>query len=203
METLRKTSIFFLCGMLLSLLGEVVVKLLIEQNPPDFFSFSLFLNNALLFFILVSFYYFSLRLAIKLEFYYLLGFMLGIMIEWYGLGNTPLLNTMLNTIAMFFYWSAIVLFPAAAVEKEFSRGRRNILALFMGMILLDAVLIYLVKLSPAAPFFWVLLIASYVFVAICAWSQLVKAQLLKWWFVSLMAFLFLLGNLLYRVMVLI
>lgn len=123
---------FILIGLLFATVGEFVLNILILNSLSDY------LFTFIIYFLLLVFIYYSSKIINFLFrkkltaniIYYLTYSLLGLMIEWFLLGNSPSGNPDANQIGMFSFWAAVCMMPRIFTDKN-----KNLIKLKKSVIL--------------------------------------------------------------------
>ena len=136
---MKKLLIFVLLGLLLSAPGEILNQLLARHNFRAFRS--TMISYAVL--LLIGFFASKGLSAVcpkskaRLIQYLLFGF-LGLMVEWFLLGNAPVLEPfqVITQPGMFTYWGTMLLAPCLIMEPGFVELKRSFTRFFAWFSLL-------------------------------------------------------------------
>jgi hypothetical protein len=143
---MKKLLIFVLLGLLFAAPGEILNQILARQNVRAFGS--TMISYAVL--LVVAFFVGKGISAVckrpkSLLIYYLLFGFLGLMVEWFLLGNAPVLEPfqIITQPGMFTYWGTLVLAPRLMMEPDVAPLKKSF-ARFFGAFSLCYLLVALV-----------------------------------------------------------
>jgi hypothetical protein len=160
---MKKLLIFILLGLGFAAPGEILNQILARQNFSAFGSTMISYMALLLigFFvgkgISAAFNKSKARLV-----YYLLFGSLGLMVEWFLLGNAPVLEPfqIITQPGMFTYWGTLVLAPCLITEPDFGSLKRSFAKFFVAFSLLYLLIALVVPRSKGGIFFGFILFAA-------------------------------------------
>jgi hypothetical protein len=136
---MKKLLIFVLLGLLLAAPGEILNQLLARHNLRAFRSTMISYSVLLLvgFFASKGLSAFCRKSRARLIHYLLFGF-LGLMVEWFLLGNAPVLEPfqIITQPGMFTYWGTMLLAPCLIMERGFAELKRSFARFFASFSLL-------------------------------------------------------------------
>ena len=136
---MKKLLIFVLLGLLVSAPGEILNQLLARHNLRAFRSTMISYGVLLLigFFASKGLSAVCPKSKALLIQYLLFGF-LGLMVEWFLLGNAPVLEPfqIITQPGMFTYWGTMLLAPCLIMERGFAELKRSFARFFASFSLL-------------------------------------------------------------------
>jgi hypothetical protein len=157
--------IFVLFGLALAAPAEVLNQVLARGNPPAF------LNTMISYFVLLVIGYFvnqalarhfHRRARARLTLYLLFG-SLGLMVEWFLLGNAPVLSPLqlITQSGMFTYWGTMMLAPCLLREPaDFAGIKRKFVRFFGAYSLLYLLVAGIVPRAKGGIFFAFVIFAA-------------------------------------------
>ena len=136
---MKKLLTFVLLGLLVSAPGEILNQLLARHNLRAFRSTMISYGVLLLigFFASKGLSAVCPKSKARLIQYLLFGF-LGLMVEWFLLGNAPVLEPfqIITQPGMFTYWGTMLLAPCLIMERGFAELKRSFARFFASFSLL-------------------------------------------------------------------
>lgn len=136
---MKKLLIFVSLGLLVAAPGEVLNQILARHNVRAF------RNTLISYTVLLLFGYFvgkgigsvCKKSRSRLIYYLLFGF-LGLLVEWFLLGNAPVLEPfqIITQPGMFTYWGTMMLAPCLMMEPDFAELKKSFARFFASFSLL-------------------------------------------------------------------
>jgi hypothetical protein len=157
---------YIVLGLFLAAPGEVLNQLLARQNPLAFVHTLLSYSVLLLagFFVGKGLDRILKSRAISLLTFYLLFGALGLAVEWFLLGNAPVLDPLQLVVqpGMFTYWGTMLLGPRLLMERgpRYSRLKRSFVRYFVAFSALYLVVAAVIPRAMGGIFFGFLLFAA-------------------------------------------
>jgi hypothetical protein len=162
-EYMNKLLIFVLLGLLFAVPGEVLNQILARHNVRAFRS------TMISYTVLLLIGYFPGRgissvckkSRSRLIYYLLVGF-LGLLVEWFLLGNAPVLEPfqIITQPGMFTYWGTMLLAPWLMMEPDFSGLKKSFTRFFASFSLLYLIVGVVVPRDKGGIFFAFILFAA-------------------------------------------
>ena len=160
---MKRFLIFVVLGLLSAAPGEVLNQILSRHNVPAFRStmISYAVLLAIGFFVGKGISAMFKKSKARLIYYLLFGF-LGLMVEWFLLGNAPVLEPfqIVTQPGMFTYWGTMLLAPGLMMEADFADLKRSFLIFFSFFTLLYLVVALVVPRAKGGIFFGFIVFAA-------------------------------------------
>ncbi len=160
---MKKLLIFIVLGLGFAAPGEILNQILARQNLRAFGSTMISYTVLLLFgFFVDKGISMALRKSRARLVYYLLFGSLGLMVEWFLLGNAPVLEPfqVITQPGMFTYWGTLLLAPRLIMEPGFGALKWSFGRFFLAFSLLYLVVALVVPRSKGGIFLGFVLFAT-------------------------------------------
>ena len=155
--------IFVLLGLLFAAPGEVLNQILARQNLRAFGSTMISYTVLLI----IGFFVgkgisMALRKSRARLLYYLLFGSLGLMVEWFLLGNSPVLEPfqIITQPGMFTYWGTMLLGPWLILEPGFAELKKAFIRFFVAFSLVYLLVAVVVPRSKGGIYFGFIIFAA-------------------------------------------
>lgn len=162
-DHLKKLLIFTSLGLLFAAPGEVLNQILARQNVRAFRSTMISYGVLLLigFFAGDGISAVCKKSRARLIYFLLFGF-LGLMVEWFLLGNAPVLEPfqLITQPSMFTYWGTMLLAPCLMMEPDFAALKKSFARFFVSFSLIYLLVALVVPRAKAGIFFGFVLFAA-------------------------------------------
>jgi hypothetical protein len=162
-ERMNKLLIFVLLGLLFAAPGEVLNQILAGHNVRAFRSTMISYTVLLLigYFVGKGISSVCKKSRSRLIYYLLFGF-LGLMIEWFLLGNAPVLEPfqIITQPGMFTYWGTMLVAPCLMMEPDFAEMKKSFARFFVAFPLLYLIVGMAVPRNKGGIFFAFILFAG-------------------------------------------
>ncbi len=160
---MKKLPVFVLLGLAFAIPGEILNQILARRNVRAFGS-TLISYSVLLvigFFVEKGMSAAFPKAKSRLLYYLLFGF-LGLMVEWFLLGNAPVLDPLqaITQPGMFTFWGTMLLAPWLMLEPEFPALKRAFARFFFGFSALYLAVALLVPRAKGGIYFGFILFAA-------------------------------------------
>jgi len=138
-DSMKQLLTYISFGLLFAAPGEILNQILARQNVRAFrstmFSYAVLLLIG--FFVSKGISSVCKKSTSRLIYYLLFG-LLGLMVEWFLLGNSPVLDPfqLITQPGMFTYWGTMVLAPCLLMEPGFSPLKKSFTTFFASLSLL-------------------------------------------------------------------
>lgn len=163
LEHMKPLMIFIFLGLLFAAPGEVLNQILARQNVPAFRStmISYAVLLAIGFFVSKRLSAICNKFRARLLYYLLFGF-LGLMVEWFLLGNAPVLDPfqVVTQPGMFTYWGTLLLGPCLVMEPDFPALRKSFIRFFAAFSSLYLLVALVVPRNKGGIFFGFIVFAA-------------------------------------------
>ena len=160
---MKRFLIFVVLGLLSAAPGEVLNQILSRHNVPAFRStmISYAVLLAIGFFVGKGISAMFKKSKARLIYYLLFG-CLGLMVEWFLLGNAPVLEPfqIITQPGMFTYWGTMLLAPWLMLEDGFADLKRSFLIFFASFSLFYLVVALVVPRDKGGIFFGFIVFAA-------------------------------------------
>ena len=154
---------FVLLGLLFAAPGEILNQILARQNIRAFRSTMISYAVLLLigFFVGRGFSAAFRKSRARLAYYLLFGF-LGLMVEWFLLGNAPVLEPfqVITQPGMFTYWGTMLLAPWLMMDPDFPALKKSFALFFVAVSLLYLIVALAVPRDKGGIFFAFIIFAG-------------------------------------------
>lgn len=160
---MKKLLIFISIGLLFAAPGEILNQILARENVRAFGS--TMISYALL--LLIGFFVgkginsLCNKSRSRLIYYLLFGF-LGLMVEWFLLGNAPVLEPLqiITQLGMFTYWGTMLLAPCLIMEPDLAALKKSFATFFASFSLSYLLVALVVPRAKGGIFFGFILFAA-------------------------------------------
>jgi phosphoglycerol transferase MdoB-like AlkP superfamily enzyme len=160
---MNKVLIFVLLGLLFAAPGEVLNQILAQHNVQAFRSTMISYTVLLLigYFVDKGISSVCKKSRSRLIYYLLFGF-LGLLVEWFLLGNAPVLEPfqIITQPGMFTYWGTMLLAPCLMMEPDFAELKKSFARFFASFSLLYLIVGMVVPKDKGGIFFAFILFAG-------------------------------------------
>ena len=160
---MRRLLIFVVLGLLFAAPGEVLNQILSRHNLPAFRSTMVSYSVLLLigFFVEKGISAVFRKSRARLAYYLLFG-LLGLMVEWFLLGNAPVLEPfqIVTQPGMFTYWGTMLLAPCLMMEPDFAELKKSFARFFASFSLLYLLVALAVPRDKGGIFFAFIIFAG-------------------------------------------
>jgi len=160
---MKKLLIFVLLGLIFAAPGEVLNQVLARHNVRAFRSTMISYTVLLLigYFVGKGISSVCKKPRSRLIYYLLFGF-LGLLVEWFLLGNAPVLEPfqIITQPGMFTYWGTMLLAPCLMMEPDFAELKKSFARFFASFSLLYLILGMVVPREKGGIFFAFVLFAA-------------------------------------------
>jgi hypothetical protein len=162
-DSMKKLLIFISLGLLFAAPGEILNQILARENVRAFGS--TMISYALL--LLIGFFIgkgissLCKKSKSRLIYYLLFGF-LGLMVEWFLLGNAPVLEPLqiITQLGMFTYWGTMLLAPCLIMEPDLAALKKSFTTFFALFSLLYLLVALVVPKAKGGIFFGFILFGT-------------------------------------------
>jgi hypothetical protein len=162
-EGTKALLIFILLGLFFAAPGEVLNQILARQNVRAF-------RSTMVSYVVLLVIGFFVGKGISAVWgksrsrliYYLLFEFLGLMVEWFLLGNAPVLDPfqIITQPGMFTFWGTMLLAPCLIMETDFGELKKSFVKFFVSFSLLYLLVALVVPRAKGGIFFGFVLFAS-------------------------------------------
>lgn len=160
---MKKLLVFIFLGLFFAAPGEVLNQILARHDVRAFrttmisYAVLLFIG----FFMNKSISAVCCKFRARLVYYLLFGFF-GLMVEWFLLGNAPVLEPfqIVTQPGMFTYWGTLLLAPCIVMEPGFGPLKRSLVRFFISFSLLYLLVALLLPRAKGGIFFGLILFAT-------------------------------------------
>jgi hypothetical protein len=162
---MKKLVLFILLGLLFAAPGEILNQVLARNDPRAFGATMISYSVLLLigFFVSkgISAMFPNSAAKSRLVYYLLFGF-LGLMVEWFLLGNTPVLDPLqvITQPGMFTFWGTMLVGPCLMLEPDLADLKRSFAKFFTASSLLYLMVAVIVPRAKGGIFFGFILFAA-------------------------------------------
>lgn len=160
---MKALAIFVILGLLFAAPGEVLNQILARHNVQAFRSTMVSYAVLLVvgFFVGKGISRIFGKFKARLLYYLLFGF-LGLMVEWFLLGNAPVLEPfqIITQPGMFTYWGTMLLAPLLMQDLDFAPWRKSFLWFFASFSLLYLLVALVVPKEKGGIYFGFILFAA-------------------------------------------
>ena len=160
---MKQLLIFVLLGLLFAAPGEVLNQILARHDVRAFRTTMISYSVLLLigFFVSKCLSAFCQKSRARLMHYLMFGF-LGLMVEWFLLGNAPVLEPfqLITQPGMFSYWGTMLLAPCLMMEPGFAELKRSFAKFFASFSLLYLLVAWVLPKAKGGIFLGFVLFAA-------------------------------------------